>query len=270
VAAALLHCFYKVLPNGWMGQEERLQACCTATRKRYGFVIAEMSHVLRLLEFYMRSGWNAKPAPAIVLPVSSSTDYSYDNPIDRRLKALHAEDIEGLCTRDVEALREDMRLVKSSKNCSIVTILPTSDLVSWLHVRAEFMGIKIHHKSPSNKGAIYGSEAWIYWHHDFRKQCLFIQRIRAFVEHNGTRVEVLAALLLHAIREAKTWQLLTVVTWETGPDVCKAVELLRSRIRDCIPILVTNRRETISLRWKSGQKKEDDVKIVPNEHYGWN
>lgn len=217
----------------------------------------------------MRSGWNAKPAPAIVLPVSSSNDYNYDNPGDGRLGTLHTEDIEGLCKRDVDALRAEMGLVKSSKNCSIATILPTSDLVSWLHTRAEFMGIKMHGKSPSNKGAIYGSEAWIYWHHDFRKQCLFIQRIRAFVENNGTRVEVLVALLLHAIREAKAWRLLTVVTWETGPDVCKAVELLRSRIGDFVPVLEAQRRETISLRWKGGQKKEDD-RILPNEHYGWN
>jgi hypothetical protein len=183
-------------------------------------------------------------------------------------RLLHAEDIERLCDRDVNALIKEMESTEVAAHHSILTVLPTHDLVRWQHARAEFIGLKTLGESPQNKGVIYSSDAWIYWTHDFRKQHLFIQRVRTFVEDEEKRHSVLATLLLHAIREASLWHLPRVIVWETGYDLQKATYLLRSRIERLELLFDARRRETISVRWKDGELK-DNV-IAPNEHYAWN
>lgn len=161
---------------------------------------------------------------------------------------------------------------------STLAVLPTIDLVSWLHKRAEFIGKKNRGRSPEHKGCIYGDTAWLYWHHDFLKQCLFIQRIRVFIKQKNTRQDVLENLLIHALVEARKWQLPAIVIWDAGPDVHDAINslngtihsinLLRKRVEPLVPILKDQRREKVSLRFRGGQKKY--VLMKPNEHYAWN
>lgn len=104
-----------------------------------------------------------------------------------RSAALSNQEIARLCGRDMDALRADLENMKTASNQSLLTVLPTSDLLTWLHARAKFMGLETRGESPKRKGAMCDSSAWILWHHDFRKQCLFIQRIRCFVADAETR-----------------------------------------------------------------------------------
>jgi hypothetical protein len=222
------------------------------------------------MKFYARCGWTPHPAPALVLNVSlcNDTDLSATSDDGEAYRLLHAEDIKELCDRDVSALIEEREHTKVNKHHSILTVLPTHDLICWQHARAEFIGLKIHSKTPHNKGVIHSSDAWIYWTHDFRKQQLFIQRVRTFIEDNENRHNVLAKLLLYAIREARLWSLPRMIVWETGPDMQKAVYILKSRIGGLESILEAQRRETISVRWRGGEMRE--YTVAPNEHYAWN
>jgi hypothetical protein len=154
------------------------------------------------------------------------------------------------------------------ENHHILTVLPTHDLIRWQHARAEFIALKIHGRAPQNKGVIHSSNAWIYWTHDFRKQQLFIQRVRTLIDDEEKRHTVLATLLLYAIREARLWSLPRVIVWETGADTQEAINTLKSRIGGFVPLLEARRRETVSVRWKGGELK--DTIIAPNEHYAWN
>jgi hypothetical protein len=218
----------------------------------------------------MRCGWTPTPAPATVLDISlcNYTDLSVTSDENEAYRFLPVEDLKELCNRDVSALILEMERAKVAANHSILTVLPTHDLIRWQHARAEFIGLKILGKAPHNKGVIYSSDAWIYWTHDLRKQHLFIQRVRIFVEEEEKRHKVLATLLLYAIHEAKLWQLPRIVVWEPGPDLEKAVGLLKSRVEGFAPVFEARRRETISVRWKDGELKY--AIVTPNEHYAWN
>jgi hypothetical protein len=187
---------------------------------------------------------------------------------DEAYKPLHAADIKDFCDRDVNAMVTEMKLTKVAAHHSVLTVLPTHDLVRWQHARAEFIGLKTLGKSPQNKGVVHSSDAWIYWTHDFRKHHLFVQRVRLFVEEEERRHSILATLLLHAISEAKVWSLPRVIVWETGPEMLKAVDVLKSRVEGLECVYEPQRRETISVRWKGGELKNNT--IAPNEHYAWN
>jgi hypothetical protein len=218
----------------------------------------------------MRCGWTPTPAPATVLNISLCNDADLSATSDEieAYRLLHAEDLKGLCEGDVSALITEMESTKVTTNHSILTVLPTHDLIRWQHARAEFIGLKILGKAPHNKGVAYSSGAWIYWTHDFRKQQLFIQRIRIFVENEEKRHNVLGTLLLYAIREARLWLLPRVIVWETGPDMQKAVDVIQSKVEGLESVFETQRRETISVRWKGGELR--DYTVAPNEHYAWN
>jgi hypothetical protein len=220
----------------------------------------------------MKCGWTPTPAPATVLDISlcNDADLSATSDGNETYRLLHAENLKGLCDRDVSALITEMESTKVAAKHSVLTVLPTHELVRWQHARAEFIALKILGKAPHNKGVIHSSNAWLYWTHDFRKQHLFIQRVRIFVEEEKEeeRHDILTRLLVYAMREAKLWQLPRIVVWEPGPGLEKAVDILKSRIKGLAPVFEARRRETISVRWQGGEHK--DAIIAPNEHYAWN
>ncbi|CAG5158630.1 uncharacterized protein ALTATR162_LOCUS5176 [Alternaria atra] len=219
--------------------------------------------------FYARLGWSPIPAPAIVL----STDLSIDNELhttygmQKHLSYLRAEDIDELCKEDIRTLVLEIDKARTPGRNTILTVLPTTDLIGWQHTRAEFYGMKIHKKSPTIKGAFHSSNAWIYWHHDFRKQRLFVQRVRILDGLEGEKSDVLSALLLCAVREAQSWGLPMVVVWGVASDLCDAFEILSSKFEGLNPMLQTQRRETTSFRWRGC--KSYKTHIIPNEHYSW-
>jgi hypothetical protein len=218
----------------------------------------------------MRCGWVAHPSPAIILTVSLSGTQMYSLPSDshEEYRWLYEDDCDALCHRDVAALVSEIQDKKCPADHSIMAVLPVTELVTWLHRRADILGLKIFGRSPRYKGCMYSKKAWLYWHHDFRKQRLFIQRSRLFVEEGQVRHDILATLLLHAIIEAQSWSLPAVVLWETGPDVHEALKLLGHRLGDFAPLIEKRRRETASLRWRGGENKT--CNIEPDEHYAWN
>jgi len=204
-----------------------------------------------------------------VLPtdLSIDDDLYMAHGIQDNIRYLCADDIDELCIEDTRTLL-DMDKARTAEGHMIMTVLPTTGLIDWQHKRVDFMAMKIHKKSPTVKGALHSSNAWIYWHHDFRKQRLFVQRIRISDEPGGERDDVLVSLVLCAIREAQSWPLPTVVLWGVASDLHNRFDILKTRLGRLNPILQTQRRETTSFRWRGG--KNDKTDIIPDEHYAWN
>ena len=86
-------------------------------------------------KFYIRCGWTPNPAPAIVLNVSlcNEDDLNATNDDNDTCRLLYAEDIKELCDQDVSALIEELERAKVPDHHSIMTVLPTHDLIRWQH-----------------------------------------------------------------------------------------------------------------------------------------
>lgn len=184
-------------------------------------------------------------------------------------RSLHEKDINPLCERDIEALRSEVYQQTVPEGKTSIIVLPTAELISWLHGRAEVLGLKLFDKLPTNKGAICGEDSWIIWHHDFRKRCLYIQRIRSFEHDKEQRIRCLAALLIDACREAESWGLSALVTWDTSSEIQDACELLRSLKCGVEVHFTEKRRETISIRGGSNEES-GRLDFLLNEHFAWN
>lgn len=222
------------------------------------------------MQFYLKNGWLPVPAPELSLRLQNSfskTDWPRLKLPATRL--LHEEDIGPLCERDIEELSSEVYQGTVSEDTTNMAVLPTAELIRWLHGRAEFLGLKLFNKAPHNKGAICREDTWMYWHHDFRKKCLYIQRIRSFEQDEDQKIRHIAALLLDACREAETWELSIVVTWDTNHQIFAACELLEGLEGGPRVLFTEKRRETISIRAGSSHGN-GDLKLHLNEHFAWN
>ena len=184
-------------------------------------------------------------------------------------RILHAKDVSPLCERDIAALRFEISQRRVLEGQITMTVLPTAELIGWLHGRAEFFGLNLFDKIPLNKGAICEEDSWIFWHHDFRKRCLYIQRMHFIEQDEELGIRCLAALLVAACREAKTWGLPFLITWDTSPKVHGACMLLKSLGDGVEMLLMEKRRETISIRAGVDQGT-GLLDLHPNEHFAWN
>ncbi|KAF1851890.1 uncharacterized protein K460DRAFT_413384 [Cucurbitaria berberidis CBS 394.84] len=220
-------------------------------------------------EFYAKNGWVAMPAAEISITGKSSIQHNHDSRIESALEALGDGDITQLCARDVQSLRSHIETVAIAQGDILATILPTAELISLQHARADFVGLKLNGTTPQRKGVRYASKAWLYWHHDFRKQCLYIQRLRTYVKNKSIRIKIIVALFLQACQEAERWGLPRVVTWDLSSDVCEAAKLLGSGSNEGITTREARRKETMSLRWTGGVQLKSAA-IAPNEAYAWN
>ncbi|OAL43083.1 hypothetical protein IQ07DRAFT_650361 [Pyrenochaeta sp. DS3sAY3a] len=215
--------------------------------------------------FYARVGWKPFPAPGVEMFASDST-LRTGSDLREHTRSIRASDINELYRKDVELLTDEILKVPNEEHPSVLTILPTNDLASYQHARAEFQGLKIRGRTPEIKGALHTSNSWISWYHDFKKGFLFIQRFRIFHKPNENAGETLATLLHCAILEAQHWKL-DVMVWGIEPSLNDAVDSLRHTVPGLGSKRHTQRRETISVRWRYGEDQEHE--IYPNEYYAW-
>ncbi|KAF2245781.1 hypothetical protein BU26DRAFT_553584 [Trematosphaeria pertusa] len=221
-------------------------------------------------DFYAKSGWHPVPDFETTLSAADASKRSASDELCLpKTDPISADGISALCERDTQGLRAEYSAQDIGKESSLMVVLPTAELVSWLHALAEFMGLKTRGKAPVHKGAISNRDTWIYWHHDFRKQCLYVQRIRTFVKESEPRTKALAAVLLHACREADIWELPKVAIWDANPEMRLAIDLLASRQVIRASNGDSARREKLSIRWKDQGMKMDPM-IEKNEFYAWN
>jgi hypothetical protein len=165
-------------------------------------------------------------------------------------RLLEATDLPDLCARDIERLRNSLEDVSTSSDTVTVSIVPSHELISWLHDRADFISSKINGKKSQIKGSCSDeTNAWLYWYHDYRCNQLVIQRI-SLASHDQTSIRALASLLLDARNEAAKWRLPKLVIWSPSMDVQKALEILSGELNDEYAY-ESQRQSTITMiRWK--------------------
>lgn len=169
-------------------------------------------------------------------------------------------EIPALCERDVAELKQNFDKLAVVPDEVHVAVIPSAEMVSWLHVWGDFLNDKLRGgKGPYPHGAICESaNTWIYWHYGFKH--LAIDRVVG----QGSP-EVLAALLLDVLEEARKWKFPKVVAWEPTPELIKAMDLVSKRAG--VEVETAARPNSVtSLRWKNADKSKKTV-LHLNETY---
>ena len=224
--------------------------------------------LLTQFQFYVRRGWKKIPAMKSTLSglrgFSDLPDWS-DRPATRLLST---RDIPALCARDVNNIKVSLENHAAGPNEVLMVVLPTSNLISWLHDRGDFISHKINGEIPDAHGAISESaDSWLYWHHDFRKRALGIQRISASAVGNRISTASLSSLLFGALKEAYRWKLLEVHVWNPSHDLVQAIQYLQEKFG--IEAECKEQTGSVpSVRWR-GSEQARDIRLPLNEHYAW-
>ncbi|KAK8130785.1 hypothetical protein PG999_003165 [Apiospora kogelbergensis] len=147
------------------------------------------------------------------------------------------EELSRLCIADVEGVKREFTVLAAGPGDVHVAVLPTPEIIGWLHDRGDFVAQKTLGRVPGHHGAISEcGRLWLYWYHDFRKEQLGIQRVRLPPRLDGDGsdnhdvvIRRLAGLLHRALGEAEEWGLPNVVVWEPTAAVVEAMDILARR-----------------------------------------
>ena len=220
-------------------------------------------------EFYERTGWMMLPNLETILSINPWLRDGLGSYADLSVRSLSNADIEKLCVQDVEALKVGAERTEPTVDTVHLTVLPIAELVKYQHAIADYMGNLWHCEAPQYRGAAYQDQAWLYWFHDFRGRCLYIQRVHNAIQAEDEGPNIVTALLLSAVREAKEWNFTSIVTWDDSPDVRTALEKLAQAGIYTKGVGEAKRTQRISVRWRHGEKKLVDT-VMSNESYVWN
>lgn len=173
-----------------------------------------------------------------------------------------------LCQRDTKRLagRIDQ---ETPPDTTTVAVLPTAVLVGWLHGRSDFYALTLHGRFPDFKGSIVeAANMWVYWHHDFRRDQLVIQRISR-PRNPETDIKALVSLLLDARAEASAWNLSAVSIWSPDDDIEAAARQL-SELLPNDEVGTVERKSGITMVRESGGNGTKQLVFAANEFYAWN
>ncbi|UKZ72415.1 hypothetical protein TrVFT333_000044 [Trichoderma virens FT-333] len=210
--------------------------------------------------------WLDGPADAAASMLYTSVgDFYVGNRADLpSTRLLTNEEIPALCMRDVADLNESFKKLSVRPDEVHLAVLPSPEMVTWLHEWGDFLNNKRGGEAPYAHGAICeAADTWIYWHHGF--QHLAISRVRTPPGVGLGSPEVLASLLLDALEEAHRWKFPKVVVWEPSPELISAMNLISKKVS--VEVETKPRPNSItSLRWK-GSDETKKTTIHLNEVY---
>ncbi|KAI0202307.1 hypothetical protein F4808DRAFT_71959 [Astrocystis sublimbata] len=219
-------------------------------------------------DFYDRRGW--KKVAAYQTSLSWPPDLLV---ADRRqlpsTRPITNLEIPGLCDRDVKDVESRIDSLLPQLKELHLCVLPTANLITWLHDRSDFVGTKLKGAPPQSHGSICNSaDCWLYWYHDFRKGRLAVQRIRMPDETDRPHGSAVAAMLLDAIEEARTWDLAQVIIWEPSSLLLDAISLLRDIYNVQSDTRARIDKSVSSIRWMHGDETTTTI-VHFNEFYAW-
>ncbi|KLJ07760.1 hypothetical protein EMPG_16769 [Blastomyces silverae] len=229
-------------------------------------------------KYYINKGWKMFPAFQSVLSVSQPL-ISLDRSGLPPTQPLMPDDIPALCARDIENIKADFSKYKPAAAETLMTVLPSANIIGWLQDRAAFISRKTKGEVPPVKGAINeDGKTWVYWHHDFPDRELTIQRIVMAAqaaedeeeEGQQTATLALASLLLAALDEAQKWKLHKLVIWNPTPELHRAIHFVQEQFG--VDVINEERvnSNVPSVRWRGGKEdKTSEVVICHNEYYAW-
>ncbi|KAI0424999.1 hypothetical protein F5Y09DRAFT_322862 [Xylaria sp. FL1042] len=221
-------------------------------------------------DFYDHRGWKKLPAylatlswAANSLPVISRAQLLETRPLSN-------SEIPQLCTRDIGDIEKRFEELLSMPGVSSVSVLPTAELITWLHDGSDFTGTKIQGVPPKCHGSICeGADSWLYWFHDFRKEQLAIQRIRVPVETSQIHHDAIAAMLIDAIEEASRWNFPKVILWDPSAELLSAMQILQETFDIGSEIVSRENRSVPSFRWRDADESRRRTALHFNEFYTW-
>lgn len=184
-------------------------------------------------------------------------------------RLLTPSEIPRLCEQDVDITRKCFAQGTVSGDSRQLAILPTANIITWLHDRAEYIGQQIFGRAPRVHGSICNDgTVWVYWYHDFRKHQLALQRLCTSLPVDEVSRETVAFLLLRALDEAQNWGLARVVIWDENPLIPPALELLSVKYDIEATQGQRVRRSIPSLRWPEAASKWKSS-LFSNEFFAW-
>ncbi|KAI0025019.1 hypothetical protein F4780DRAFT_490021 [Xylariomycetidae sp. FL0641] len=235
--------------------------------------------------FYVDKGWKPLPAPQCVLTLASPGSGAGKQ---QQVRLLGADDVAPLCARDVAELKAGLAAgeapapggeVRTTTTTTRVAVLPTADLVGWLHARAAFIA-NAQARGGGQVPGVYGAAddaagAWVYWYHDFQKRKLSVQRVHLpSSSSSGTPGSTAAAssaavgrLFAAALAEARTWGLDGGVhVWSPCPRTRRAIQVL-AETTPGVEAVFGERELLPCIRWARDEDRQ--LVVDPYEFYAW-
>jgi len=209
-------------------------------------------------------GWEMIPSIVSTITHSSGTFQAYEHKDLPSTRLLSDEEIPALCDRDVADLKDSFQKATVEADEVYLAVLPTPDMISYLHKWGDVLNFKIRGKTPEVHGAICdAADTWIYWYHGFDK--ILISRVRIPPEGSQGTSDALASLLLHALNEARKWGFPKVTAWDPSPELLVALELIKKRLD--VEVQTGQRPNSItSVRWKDPDHTKKTI-LYLNETY---
>lgn len=214
--------------------------------------------------FYVSMGWEMIPSIVSTITPSSGIFQVSEHTGLPSTRLLSDEEIPALCDRDVADLKDSFEKATVEADEVHLAVLPTPDMITYLHKWGDVLNLKIRGKTPQVHGAICeATDTWIYWHHGFDK--ILISRVRTPPESSQVSSDALASLLLHALDEAREWGFSKVTAWEPSSQLLIALELIKKRFD--VEVQTEERPNSItSVRWKGSDHAKKTI-LHLNETY---
>ncbi|KAI1089079.1 hypothetical protein F5B19DRAFT_388304 [Rostrohypoxylon terebratum] len=220
-------------------------------------------------DFYVSKGWDILDAFQSTLAVPTSLPSEEKRGKLPVTRLLAAKEIPELAERDVQDLEEEFRKSELTSDSTLLTVLPTPDMISWLYTRADFMNATLAGKTLEAKGSICESAgSWVYWFHDLHAHKMTIQRVKLPKDQDSeTTTQALAAVLLSAVEEAARWSTTKVIVWNPGQEIKNATKYLAEEFGIEVEEEERGSSNIPCLRWKGDEKRK--TRVFPNEYYAW-
>jgi GNAT superfamily N-acetyltransferase len=228
--------------------------------------------------FYACHGWKAMPSAHISLPMASD-EISFqlrDQQVQLDCSHLHdlnAQDLQTrVCPEAIASLEAKIRLQSEQRpGVPQIAIRPNYEHMQWHHAREEFQARALFDKEPYIKGvedtatgcALIWSRTW---GESSQKNKIHVLHTMVPLGADGDVVGSIAALLLRAQLEAKTWDMGGgVEIWSPEPTVIEAAQSLAGK--ENVQIKIRDKESVCSLRYIASQ--DEEVDWVANERYAW-
>lgn len=225
--------------------------------------------------FYARHGWKAMSSTHISLPaISRQTSMQSGNLFDSsRIQVLSAQDLENrICPKAIALLEAELRILSEKRpNIPHIAIRPDYDHMEWHHARDDLTARAIYGKEPHVRGVEDPATGCaLIWCRTYgeKPQHNKLHILHTMIPPNAA-IDVrqsIAALLLEAQLEAKTWDMHGgVELWNPAAEVVGAAQLLAGKEK--VQTTIRDKESICSLRWIG--EGNDGVEWVANERYAW-
>lgn len=225
-------------------------------------------------QFYAKNGWAAfESAHLSFPPVHESPSVSSDS---QAQPIIGFDSLQELCSKDEGLLRAALTRRAKESGRTAVALVPSLDQILWHLYREDFVTNAIFDRTPSIRGAVYGSpgkRVWALWMRGYyggieKIEGNTLHILRFVLEDESSDEEYLTRgvkeIVEIAQKEAAEWKIAEVQMW--NPDEKLKALVKRSGVK--FEFVDRDKDSIASLRWY-GDGNTADVDWVYNEKYAW-